>query len=246
MANESMTKKYVVKKGDTLSGISKKHYNTPNFWPKIAKFNEIQNPDRIRVGQCIKIPMICKENNKNTEQLFSKSELRKMIPYATSENIEKFYTPLHDAMVKAKINTKNRIAHFLAQIIHESGSLKYKEEIASGEAYENRKDLGNIKKGDGKKFKGRGLIQLTGRSNYQQFGKSLNLGNKLLENPSLVSDTEYSIQAACWFWSKHKLNELADEDNIEAITKKINGGTNGLTDRKKHLKHIQKISNMRT
>ena len=88
-------------------------------------------------------------------------ETRLLFPYATSNNIDKFCQPLSDTMQRFEINTPKRIAAFVAQLTHESGSLKYVKEIASGAAYEGRKDLGNTQPGDGPRFKGRGLIQLT-------------------------------------------------------------------------------------
>ena len=95
---------------------------------------------------------------------------------------------------------------FIAQIGHESGQLKYSEEIASGKAYEGRKDLGNTQQGDGVKFKGRGLIQITGRFNYIQLSKDL--GEDFIKNPELLSTPKYAVQSACWFWNKNKLNDL--------------------------------------
>jgi putative chitinase len=126
-----------------------------------------------------------------------------------------------------------RFIHFMAQLTHESGNFRYMEEIASGKAYEGRKDLGNIHAGDGVRFKGRGPIQLTGRANYRRYGQQL--GIDLENNPEIVALPSMGLMVACKFWSDNGLNALADKDDMVAVTRRINGGTNGLEDRKKHL-----------
>lgn len=134
------------------------------------------------------------------------------------------------------IDTPIRIAHFLAQIGHESGELRYCEEIASGVAYEGRTDLGNTRPGDGRRFKGRGLIQLTGRANYTAYGKARGMDYTTDEGAKLLaSDPETAVDVACWFWTTHNLNKFADNDDVITITKRINGGLNGLEDRKQKL-----------
>lgn len=151
--------------------------------------------------------------------------LKKAIPAATWANIDKFLSPLNQAMEDHNINTPMRIAHFLAQIAWESGSLKYVEEIASGAAYEGRKDLGNTEPGDGVRFKGRGLIQITGRANYKKYGDSLGLDFTHDWKWRLVAEPFYAADSAAWFWETHGLNELADKDEFTKITKIINGST---------------------
>lgn len=140
-----------------------------------------------------------------------------------------FYPYLIKFLTKYEINTNARITAFLAQVIHESGSFRYVAEIASGMAYEGRKDLGNVKFGDGKRFKGRGLIQITGRSNYDQVSKAL--GIDFVNTPLLLEQTEYAVESACWWWKSHGLNELADTYEFDRITKRINGGYNGKKER---------------
>lgn len=130
-----------------------------------------------------------------------------------------------------------RLIHFLAQLAHESGNFKYIEEIASGAAYEGRKDLGNVIAGDGKRFKGRGPIQLTGRANYRKYGQQL--GIDFENNPAIVAIPSVGLLVACKFWVVNGLNELADKDDVLTITKRINGGTNGLADRKAKLEIIK-------
>ncbi len=122
-------------------------------------------------------------------------------------------------------------AHFLAQTNHESGNFIYKEEIASGKAYEGRKDLGNTQAGDGVRYKGRGYIQLTGRANYNKYGPTA--GADFVGNPTIVA-TKYFADTACMFWKSNKLGAKCVDSStttIKVITKRINGGYNGLDDR---------------
>ena len=158
--------------------------------------------------------------------------LKKIYPYSTQANRERYLPFLNQYMEEYRINAPNRASAFLAQIGHESGQLRYSEEIASGAAYEGRRNIGNIYKGDGKKFKGRGLIQITGRTNYTEISKAWNID--FLSNPELLSTPEYAVKSACWWWAKRGLNELADagtEATFKNITRIINGGYNGYQDR---------------
>ena len=151
------------------------------------------------------------------------------IMICSESKAEEFCEPLNNAMDKYSINTLLRESAFLAQVGHESGRLVYVQEIATGKEYEGRKDLGNTKAGDGVKFKGRGLIQITGRTNYKQCGTDLKLD--LLTHPELLETTENACLSAAWFWDKHHLNPLADQQLLSSITKVINGGLNGQLDR---------------
>lgn len=160
--------------------------------------------------------------------MITNEQLHKILPHARSR-VELFCDALNDAMNTYNINTPQRQAAFLAQIAHESGELRYVEEIASGKAYEGRADLGNTQPGDGVRFKGRGLIQITGRANYARCGAALGL--ELLEHPELLSDPGNASRSAAWFWMTHGLNELADADNFRKITLRINGGLTGQEDR---------------
>lgn len=160
---------------------------------------------------------------------YVKEKLAIVMPQANSASIDKYYEPLLAAMPKYGITTSLQIAHFLAQLAHESGSFLYPEELASGAAYEGRKDLGNTEPGDGKRFKGRGLIQLTGRANYtkyQAYNKAANI-DFLAHPESIARDPVYSVDAACWFWFDRRIGPMADRDDVKAVTKAINGLADG-------------------
>lgn len=165
---------------------------------------------------------------------FSSAKLKGTMINATDANVLKFAPAVLAKMIARDISTPLRQLHFLAQVGHESGELRYTEEIASGAAYEGRKDLGNTQPGDGERFKGRGLIQLTGRTNYQNYGNAI--GVDLVTNNQwtrVATDPDLAVDVAAWYWDTHNLNQYADADDIETITRKINGGLNGLDDRKR-------------
>lgn len=133
-----------------------------------------------------------------------------------------------------------RLAHFMAQVGHESGGFRYMEEIASGQAYEGRKDLGNTQPGDGVRYKGRGPLQVTGRANYRRIGELI--GIAIEEHPQIAALPSLGILTACVFWSDHRLNRWADQDDVLALSRIINCGSattsrtpNGYADRKARL-----------
>ena len=132
--------------------------------------------------------------------------LKEVMPQSIEANRQKYLEWLNYFMPIYKIDSDKQVAAFIAQIGHESGQLRYSEELASGKAYEGRRDLGNTQQGDGVKFKGRGLIQITGRFNYTQLSKDLK--EDFIKNPELLSTPKYAVQSACWFWNKNKLNDL--------------------------------------
>ena len=183
---------------------------------------------------------------------------------------DEYIDALNKVLPENNIDTPLRICHFLAQIIHESGHLKYnsenlnysasalksvfkkyfpndelanqyarKPEMIANRVYANRMGNGNEASGDGWKYRGRGLIQLTGKNNYTSCGNDLEID--LINSPDLLLVPEYALKSACWFWNKNKLNQYADNDDITTITKKINGGTNGLEDRTQNLKKAKAI-----
>lgn len=160
------------------------------------------------------------------------------------KRIDPFVEPLNEALREFNISTPARQAAFIAQIAHESGEFKYVRELASGAAYDTGRlaaRLGNSPQadGDGQKYKGRGLIQITGRSNYIACSKALGLD--LINKPELLEQPINAARSAAWFWSVHGLNELADAGDFITITKRINGGTNGLADRKSYWARAKKF-----
>lgn len=155
-------------------------------------------------------------------------ELKQIVPLV--KNAAFIAEPLNEAMYTYGItDTPIREAMFIAQVAHESGSFRYVKEIAGGEAYEGRADLGNVERGDGVRFKGRGYIQVTGRANYKACGEALGLD--LIQHPELLETTANACRSAAWFWYMKGLNQLADKGDFLGITKRINGGTNGYKER---------------
>lgn len=140
-----------------------------------------------------------------------------------------FVPVLNASMGKYGIVTRLRIAAFIAQIGHESGQLRYVREVwgptAAQAGYEGRADLGNTLKGDGSKYRGRGLIQITGRANYSACGEALGLD--LVSKPELLELPQHAAMSAAWFWSTRGLSALADRKDFAKITKRINGGLTG-------------------
>lgn len=282
-------KKYTIEIGDTLSSIAKKFYNDPTKYKEIAKANNISNSEIIYVGKELIIPDIKDKDSKTTDFIsqsntssnsdikknssivFTSDSLALIMPDAKPYNITKYLKALNSEIQKFHINTPLRASHFIAQLAHESGSLKYnaenlnysakalrlvfskyflteeqaqeyahKPEKIANRVYANRMKNGNEESGEGWKFRGRGLIQLTGKDNYQKCGLALKID--LIRNPDLIADDPYAaVAAAGWFWDKRSLNNYADKDDIKTITRRINGGYNGLKDREKYLANAKKV-----
>lgn len=169
--------------------------------------------------------------------MITRDQLLRVLPFARSK-AGIFLGPLNAAMAEYEINTGARQAAFIAQVGHESGSLVYMKEIASGEAYDTGSlaaRLGNTpeKDGDGQRYKGRGLIQITGHDNYLECSMALYGDGRLLRTPELLEQPVDACRSAGWFWHQHGLNGLADVGNFKRITKIINGGYNGYEERVK-------------
>lgn len=188
--------------------------------------------------------------------MITADDLRRIAPNTGTRAIT-FAPWLTEAMNEFEINTGARECAFLAQLLHESGCLRYTAELASGAAYEGRADLGNTEPGDGTKFKGRGLMQITGRANYEACGSALDLN--LLALPAQLESPALAARSAGWFWttgaglrlSKRalahglaidcNLNDVADTGDFLGITLAINGGTNGLPERQAFWQKAQEV-----
>ena len=158
--------------------------------------------------------------------------LRRIMPQA-GDRADVFAAPLEVARARWVGDDPLAVAHWLAQLAHESGQLRYVREIASGAAYEGRRDLGNTEPGDGVRFRGRGLIQLTGRANYTRYQDASGL--LVVAHPELLEKPEHAADVSGWFWHWKTLGALVrSKDPVLAITRIINGGTNGLEDRRQY------------
>jgi putative chitinase len=223
--------RYTVQPGDTLGAIGARFGVS---YRAIAEASGIENPNRIYPGQVLTIPG-ADESVTGPAPIapvagrgdggVSIEQLRAIIPSLPRGRAETLLPYLNDAMVSAGITTPLRQAAFIAQLAQESVGLTAFEEFASGDAYEGRRDLGNVNPGDGVRYKGRGPIQLTGRSNYRAAGHAL--GIDLEGNPARAADFDVGFRTAAWFWNSRNLSTFADARDFDAITYRINGGYNG-------------------
>jgi putative chitinase len=165
-------------------------------------------------------------------------QLTDILP-GSGRNAGVFASALSLAMDQYQINTPRRMAAFIAQVGHESGQFRYVKELG-GDQYLSKYDTGTLAKrlgntpeadGDGQKYRGRGLIQITGRDNYLACSKALFGDNRLLSTPELLEQAEWACKSAAWFWNSRNLNVPADAGDFELITRRINGGLNGLAER---------------
>lgn len=170
--------------------------------------------------------------------------LRTVVPSLSKAEAQSLAVDLAYAMVEFDIVTPKRAAAFLAQIAHESLGFAYSSEIASGAAYEGRRDLGNVRPGDGRRFKGRTYIQITGRNNYAAVSRAL--GVDFLLYPERLALQRYAAKGAAWWWKTHGCNELADRGDFVALTRRINGGTNGLADRQRYWRRAKPLARFLT
>ncbi|MBH3459623.1 MULTISPECIES: glycoside hydrolase family 19 protein [Pseudomonas] len=172
--------------------------------------------------------------------MLTERQLIQIYPLA-GQRVGTFLTPLNEAMARWEIDHPKRIAAFLAQVGHESDQLRYVKELGS-DRYLSRYDtgplalrLGNTPEadGDGQLYCGRGLIQVTGRNNYQACSRALFGDERLLAQPQLLEQPRWACESAAWFWQSRGLNALADRGEFNRITRHINGGLNGLDERLK-------------
>ena len=160
-------------------------------------------------------------------------------PQTSLDKLTPLVEPINQTLIKYEINTPLRICHFLAQICEESDQFNAVREYADGSEYEGWAELGNTQEGDGKRFLGRGLTMITGRSNYQDCGNGL--GIDLIANPELLEEIPYSCLSAGWYWNTRNLNNLADQDRFHDITIAINGGENGIEARLANLQRAKQV-----
>lgn len=164
-------------------------------------------------------------------------DLKAICTHQKGDRLSLFIEPLNATMDEFEINNPERETMFLAQIAHESGEFNYLQELASGKDYEGRVDLGNDQPGDGVRYKGRGLIQITGKANYRKCGDALGLD--LIDHPELLEDVVNACRSAGWFWKTYGCNEAADAGDFRKVTRKINGGYNGWLDRVAYLERAK-------
>ena len=178
----------------------------------------------------------------------TKEQILAIMPNA-KDKVDAFLPYINSYAEVFHIDTPMRMAHFLAQIAHESSELRYTKELGNKNYFRKydvgrlKNMLGNLKDGDGYKYRGRGLIQITGRANYQAYQNSKYCTGDIMEHPELLEEPLGATKSAMWWW-KHDLNKLADSDCFVAITKTINGGTNGLESRRKFLTRAKKVFNV--
>jgi WXG100 family type VII secretion target len=171
-------------------------------------------------------------------------QLRQAMPGLSQKQADLYAPILNRAMNEFHINTPARRNMFLAQIAHESGNLRHFRELGNDayfQRYEGRRNLGNTQPGDGPKFRGRGAIQITGRTNYESAGRALGLD--LTTHPELLEQPENAIRSAAWWWEQHGLNERVDRNpnDIRGVTRVINGGFNGLPERQNGFDRINRV-----
>jgi predicted chitinase len=164
-----------------------------------------------------------------SQNSISPQALRHVCPNLSQADAGRIAAGLGEAFQRYEINTERRAAMAVAQWAHESDRFKTSQEYASGSDYENRRSLGNVHPGDGVRFKGRGRIMVTGRDNYAAMGKALGLD--LLNKPELLAQSPHSELASGQWWKDHGCNGFCDRDDFVGLTKRINGGVNGLPDR---------------
>lgn len=173
--------------------------------------------------------------------VITESQVRRIMPSASNDRVKEFVKSFNDWSGEFGINTPLRAAHYIAQVAHETGQLKWLEELASGKAYEGRADLGNTQPGDGVRFKGRGLLQTTGRSNYKAYADSEWCNGDLMAHPEWLAKFPGAQKSSMFYWMKRNLNKWADADDVRGVTKRINGGYNGLAQRMYYLRLAKKV-----
>lgn len=180
--------------------------------------------------------------------LITAQQLLQILPNA-GKQAGVFASALNLAMDRYQINTPLRMAAFIAQVGHESGQFRYVRELG-GDQYLSKYDTGTLAKrlgntpeadGDGQKYRGRGLIQITGHTNYLACSKALFGNDRLLRTPELLEQAEWACKSAAWYWNSRDINTPADAGDFKTVTRRINGGLNGLAERLEFYKRAKKV-----
>lgn len=202
--------------------------------------------------------------------VITRAQILRSVPETDKSRIDDFVKVFNKWSERFEITTPLRVVHFLSQCLHESGNLKYvvenlnysaegllktfpkyftreqaneyarKPQMIANRVYANRMGNGNEASGDGWKYRGRGFIQITGRLNYQDYAKSSFCVGNLMTNPEWLEASPGNLKSAMFFWWKNGCNALADRDDVDALTRRINGGLNGLANRKFMLRRLKK------
>jgi predicted chitinase len=245
---------YIVRAGDTFSAIAQR---SGVSLAALQQANpQIADIDLISPGQSVNIPDGDTKPGTPAEPASSPTSppnapdfrpitarlLCGIVPTLSQTTAAPLIGPINSAMQQANIDTPMRQAAFLAQIAHETGGFRWLHELGSDayfRRYDGRTDLGNTQPGDGARFKGRGFIEITGRTNYQRAGEAL--GIDLIDNPQLAQTPGVGARVAAWYWQNHDLNPLADQGAFVTITRRINGGLNGLADRQAYYERAKRL-----
>jgi predicted chitinase len=245
---------YIVRAGDTFSAIARRSGVT---FAALRQANpQITDIDLIAPGQHVNIPdgdintdtapepAPCPTLPPNTADFrpLTARLVCGIVPTLSQTTAAPLIGPINTAMQEANIDTPMRQSAFLAQIAHETGGFRWFHELGSDtyfRRYDGRVDLGNTQPGDGARFKGRGFIQITGRTNYQRVGAALGLD--LIDNPALAETPAVGARIAAWYWQTRDLNALADRGAFISITRRINGGLNGLADREAYYERAKRV-----
>lgn len=277
---------HIVKSGETLGAIAKKYLGKSSSYMVIAKASGIEDPNRVAVGTKLTIPDdLIKADEAQTPapadsarspssasatDHLDAQQLQDILKTDDSERVDSYLAALNACFARYEIDTPLRIAHFLAQVCHESNNFKAvsenlnysskaltaifgkyfdadsaqqygrKPEQIANRVYASRMGNGDEASGEGWAYRGRGLMQLTGKDNYQNF--SDDYGVDVVANPEQVAeDSQLCVAVAGWYWHTRKLNQYADADNIKTITKRINGGYHGLEDREQKLANAKMV-----
>jgi len=193
--------------------------------------------------------------------MITSQQLKQIVPNIKPDNLTVYTDVLNEALPRYDIITPERIRCFISQVAEESASFNATKEFASGKEYEGRKDLGNVNPGDGVRYKGRGLIQVTGRANYKECSRVLFKDDTLIKKPELLELPKYAVESACWYWQSRRLNEICDQPDdwthtvthkdgttstytkFQQLTRCINGGLNGYNEREAFYQRAKQVIN---